>query len=84
MSSAASAILRCAMTAKGQIREVRARNWAVRFTLKNRHRQPGLSGPKSAITGSRCLLNHVVGTDEESPGFRRLRPRYPWPLSGYL
>ena len=28
--------------------EVRARNWAVRFTLKNRRRQPGLSGPKSA------------------------------------
>ena len=28
--------------------EVRARNWAVRFTLKNRRRQPGLSGLKSA------------------------------------
>jgi hypothetical protein len=28
--------------------EVRARNSAVRFTLKNRHHQPGLSGPKSA------------------------------------
>jgi hypothetical protein len=27
--------------------EVRARNWAVGFTL-NRRRQPGLSGPKSA------------------------------------
>ena len=25
-----------------------SRNWAVRFTLKNRRRQPGLSGPKSA------------------------------------
>jgi hypothetical protein len=32
----------------GSNSEVRARNWAVRFTLKNRHRQPGLSGPKSA------------------------------------
>jgi hypothetical protein len=27
------------------------RNWAVRFTLKNRRRQPGLSGPKSAKAG---------------------------------
>jgi hypothetical protein len=27
-------------------------NWAVRFTLKNRRRQPGLSGPKSANNGS--------------------------------
>lgn len=26
--------------------EVGARNWEVRFTLKNRHRQPVLSGPK--------------------------------------
>src|ERR1700726_3604901 len=32
----------------GSNSEVRARNWAVRLTLKNRHRQPGLSGPKSA------------------------------------
>jgi hypothetical protein len=36
----------------GSNSEVRARNWAVRFTLKNRHHQPGLSGPKSAISGS--------------------------------
>jgi hypothetical protein len=28
-----------------------ARNWSVRFTLKNRRRQPGLSGPKSANGG---------------------------------
>jgi hypothetical protein len=32
----------------GSNSDVRARNWAVRFTLKNRRRQPGLSGPKSA------------------------------------
>ena len=34
--------------ANGSNSEVRARHWAVRFTLKNRRRQPGLSGPKSA------------------------------------
>jgi hypothetical protein len=28
----------------------------VRFALKNRHRQPGLSGPKSAINGSEPAL----------------------------
>ena len=28
--------------------EVRARNWEVRLSLKNRPRQPGLSGPTSA------------------------------------
>jgi hypothetical protein len=28
--------------------EVQARNGEVRFSLKNRHRQAGLSGPKSA------------------------------------
>ncbi len=38
------------MSAKGSNSEVRARNSAVRFTLKNRRRQPGLSGPKSART----------------------------------
>ena len=38
--------------ANGSNSEVRARNWAVRFTLKNRRRQPGLSGPKSVK--SRC------------------------------
>jgi hypothetical protein len=32
----------------GSNSEVRARNSAVRFTLKIRHHQPGLSGPKSA------------------------------------
>ena len=36
----------------GSNSEVRVRNWAVRFTLKNRRRQPGLSGPKSANNGS--------------------------------
>jgi hypothetical protein len=40
--------------------EVRARNSAVRFTLKNRHHQPGLSGPESAnrvtLTARRELL----------------------------
>ncbi len=35
----------------GSNSEVRARSLAVRFTLKNRHRQPGLSGPKSANSG---------------------------------
>jgi hypothetical protein len=34
----------------GSNSEVRARNWAVRFTLKNRRRQPGLSGPKTFTT----------------------------------
>jgi len=34
--------------------EVRAPNWAVRFTLKNRRRRPGLSGRKSAINRSEC------------------------------
>ena len=36
----------------GSNSEVRAFNSAVRFTLKNRRRQPGLSGPKSANNGS--------------------------------
>ena len=40
----------------GSNSEVQARNWGVRFTLKNRHRQPGLSGPKSAINGSEPAL----------------------------
>ena len=31
---------------QGPSSEVRARNWPVRFTLKNGRRQPGLSGPK--------------------------------------
>jgi hypothetical protein len=35
------------------------RNWEVRFTLKNRRRQPRLSGPKSANTGlGRC--DHLI------------------------
>jgi hypothetical protein len=36
--------------------EVRARNWTVRFTLKNRRRQPGLSGPKSADIVAKVFL----------------------------
>jgi len=40
----------------GSNSEVRARNWVVRFTLKNRRRQPGLSGPRSAITGSAATV----------------------------
>ena len=43
--------------------EVRARNWEVRFTLKNRHRQPGLSGPKSA---NRRLM-HCTNLDNQGP-----------------
>jgi hypothetical protein len=35
----------------GSNSEVRPCNSAVRFTPKNRHHQPGLSGPKSARTG---------------------------------
>jgi hypothetical protein len=41
------------------------RNWAVRFTLKNRHRRPGLSGPKSAITGS-DLFDHLFESDRRA------------------
>ena len=37
----------------GSNAEVRAGNRTVRFALKNGHRQPGLSGPKSAKPGSR-------------------------------
>jgi len=45
----------------GSNSEVRARNWAGPFTLKNRHRQPGLSCPKSTNDGvvvckPRCVL----------------------------
>jgi hypothetical protein len=36
--------------------EVRARNWTVRLTLKNRRRQPGLSGPKSADIVAKVFL----------------------------
>jgi len=36
------------MSEMGQKAEVQARNGEVRFSLKNRHRQAGLSGPKSA------------------------------------
>jgi CheY-like chemotaxis protein len=36
--------------------EVRARNWEVRLSLKNRPRQPGLSGPTSARLGRRDLV----------------------------
>ena len=35
----------------GSNSEVRARNWEVRLTLKNRHRRWCLLGPKSANTG---------------------------------
>jgi len=35
-------------TQPGSNSEVRARKWADRFTVKNRHHQPGLSAPKSA------------------------------------
>ena len=35
----------------GSNSEVRAFNSAVRFTLKNRRRQPGLSGPRMGWTG---------------------------------
>jgi len=47
------------MSVVGQIRKW-ARNWAVRFTLKNRHRQPGLSGPKSATSGH-IARAHLTG-----------------------
>ena len=43
--------LPCVQVSFGSNSEVRARNWTVRFTLKNRRRQPGLSGPKSATNG---------------------------------
>ena len=39
----------------GSNSEVRARNWAVSFTLKYRRRQPGLSGPKRANAHKRKL-----------------------------
>ena len=35
----------------GSTSEVPARKWEVRFTLNNGHRQPDLSGPKSAGSG---------------------------------
>jgi len=31
------------------------RNWEVRFALNNGHRQPDLSGPKSAINRRDCF-----------------------------
>jgi hypothetical protein len=47
--------------ANGSNSEVRARHWAVRFTLKNRRRQSGLSGPKSARSRrrSRGDIHHL-------------------------
>jgi hypothetical protein len=36
----------------------------VRFTLKNRHRQPGLSGPKSATFGPTYLKISKHAHDE--------------------
>ena len=36
----------------GSFSDLGARSCEVRFTLKTRHRQPSLSGPKSAKTGS--------------------------------
>jgi hypothetical protein len=39
------------MAPLGQIRKSGRCNSAVRFSLKNRHHQAGLSGPKSAIFG---------------------------------
>jgi hypothetical protein len=35
----------------GSFSDLGARSCEVRFTLKTRHRQPSLSGPKSATTG---------------------------------
>jgi hypothetical protein len=59
----------------GSNSEVRARNWAARFILKNRRRQPGLSGPKSAKNRRmRCskqvLFDHLVGSHQYGGGHR--------------
>jgi hypothetical protein len=55
----------------GSNSEVQARNWGVRFTLKNRHRQPSRSGPKSAISG---LMHRTKRVLVRSPR-RRKRAR---------
>jgi hypothetical protein len=41
------------------IAEVKARNWAVRMTLKNRHHQPALAGPFRADTVAKVVLQKV-------------------------
>jgi hypothetical protein len=61
-----------ATSALGSNSEVRARNWAVRFTLKNRHRQPGLSGPKSANDRDR---GEPRGSSPPTPPYVRVRIR---------
>ena len=62
-----SARFSCArvFTQPGSNSEVRARKWADRFTVKNRHHQPGLSAPKSAMNGHGRLFDHLVGTGKE-------------------
>jgi hypothetical protein len=46
----------------GSNSEVRMLNREVGFALNNGHRQPSLSGPKSAKGGSRCSVRSLVAT----------------------
>ncbi len=48
------------MSAKGQNSEIRTLKWEVRIALNNGHRQPDLSGPKSARLGSRMTQSQNV------------------------
>jgi hypothetical protein len=65
------------MSPMGSNSEVWARNWAVRFTFKNRRRQPGLSGSKSArrrhapFRGPRLCSTIVTGGTCRSPACSR-------------
>jgi len=67
----------------GSNSEFRARDSAVRFTLKNVRRQSGLSVPRSAITGP-TLRSRVPPFDNLRDGELLGQPRFPKTLNHQL